>query len=216
MATEHGHFFVLPWRGHTLLGTTDTAFSGDPDTLAVGEDDIASFLAFINRNLPNAHISRNSVEYAYAGLRPLVDDGSKDTYGASRRSEIVDHGKDDGLEGLLSAIGGKWTTSRRLAELVVDRLAAALGAKARPCQTARKRLTPTADPDPQTAIRNEMALTLEDFVLRRTAIGLFGPAAPDVLDKISRAMAGELNWTEERRMREIATLTSRYQTREAA
>ena len=57
---------------------------------------------------------------------------------------------------------------------------------------------------------------LEDFVLRRTAIGLFGPAAPDVLDPISRQMAGELNWTEEHRLREIAALTSRYQTREAA
>ncbi len=216
MATKDGHFFVLPWRGHTLLGTTDTAFSGDPDTLAVGEDDIAGFLAFINRNLPNAHLSRNSVEYAYAGLRPLVDDGSKDTYGASRRSEIVDHGKDDGLDGLFSAIGGKWTTSRHLAELVVDRLVGALGAKARSCQTARKRLTPTAEPDPVTAIRNEMTLTLEDFVLRRTAIGLFGPAAPDVLDAISRQMGSELNWTEERRLREIAGLTSRYQTREAA
>jgi len=216
MATKDGHFFVLPWRGHTLLGTTDTAFSGDPDTLAVGEDDVAGFLALINRNLPNAQLSRNSVEYAYAGLRPLVDDGSKDTYGASRRSEIVDHGKDDGLDGLFSAIGGKWTTSRHLAELVVDRLVAALGAKARSCQTPRKRLTPTAEPDPVTAIRNEMALTLEDFVLRRTAIGLFGPAAPDVLDPISRQMAGELNWTEERRLREIAALTSKYQTREAA
>jgi len=216
MATEHGHFFVLPWRGHTLLGTTDTAFTGDPDMLAVSEDDITSFLAFINRNLPNANLSRESVEYAYAGLRPLVDDGSKDTYGASRRSEIVDHGKDDGLDGLFSAIGGKWTTSRRLAELVVDRLVAALGAKTRSCQTAHKRLTPTAEPDPLTAIRNEMALTLDDFVLRRTAIGLFGPVAPDVLDAISRQMAGELNWTEERRLREVVALTSKYQTREAA
>ena len=33
MATAHGHFFVLPWRGHTLLGTTDTAFTGDPDAI---------------------------------------------------------------------------------------------------------------------------------------------------------------------------------------
>ena len=67
-----------------------------------------------------------------------------------------------------------------------------------------------------TAIRSEMALTLEDFVLRRTAIGLFGPVAPDVLNAISRQMAGELNWTEERRLREVVALTSKYQTREAA
>ncbi len=115
MATEHGHFFVLPWRGHTLLGTTDTAFTGDPDTVGVDERDIADFFAFINTHLPNARLTRDRVEFFYAGLRPLVDDGSGDTYGASRRAELVDHGKDDGLNGLFSAIGGKWTTSRDLA-----------------------------------------------------------------------------------------------------
>ena len=54
VAAEHGHFFVLPWRGHTLLGTTDTAFNGDPDDVAVSERDIAEFFAFINSNFPAA------------------------------------------------------------------------------------------------------------------------------------------------------------------
>ncbi len=103
VATASEHFFVLPWRGHTLLGTTDTAFTGDPDTVAVSEADIAAFFAFINAHLPAALLRRKDVEYFYAGLRPLVDDGSGSTYGASRRAELVDHSKDDGVGGLFSA-----------------------------------------------------------------------------------------------------------------
>jgi glycerol-3-phosphate dehydrogenase len=120
IAAEGGHFFVLPWHGHTLLGTTDTAFKNAPDDVCVSEGDIADFLVFINRHLPAAELTRDKVEYFYAGLRPLVDDGSGDTYGASRKAELVDHDKSDGVAGLFSAIGGKWTTSRALAQTVVD------------------------------------------------------------------------------------------------
>src|SRR5271156_6756370 len=106
VATPHGHFFVLPWRGYSLLGTTDTAFNGSPDSVGGSGAGIARFLAFVNAHLPAAHIKREDVRYFYAGLRPLVDDGSRDTYGASRRAELIDHWKDDKIAGLLSAIGG--------------------------------------------------------------------------------------------------------------
>jgi glycerol-3-phosphate dehydrogenase len=215
MATAHGHFFVLPWRGHTLLGTTDTAFTGSPDSVGVSERDIADFFAFINKHLPNAMLTRDKVEYFYAGLRPLVDDGSGDTYGASRRAELVDHGKDDRLDGLFSAIGGKWTTSRHLAQLVVDRLVGKLGIDARTCETATAPL-PERTAEILSAIRDEMALTLEDVVMRRTGIGQLGRPAPQVLDDVSRTMAGELGWSEERRTAEIASLDRWYRTQDAA
>lgn len=140
MATEGGHFFVLPWRDHTLLGTTDTVFTGDPDSLAVSERDIDDFLAIINKHLPSAKIVRDDVEYFYAGLRPLVDDGSGQTYSASRRSELVDHSRDDGVDALFSAIGGKWTTSRDLAEKIVDAIGAKLDRSLAPCTTSTLRL----------------------------------------------------------------------------
>jgi glycerol-3-phosphate dehydrogenase len=136
VATKHGHFFVLPWRGHTLLGTTDTAFKEVPDAVSVSERDIVDFLSFINAHLPQAKLKRNVVEYFYAGLRPLVDDGSGNTYGASRRSELIDHAKDDKIEGLLSAIGGKWTTSRELAEIITDAALEKLSLSGRPSTTA--------------------------------------------------------------------------------
>jgi len=135
IAAEGSHFFILPWHGHTLVGTTDTAFKNSPDDLGVSEKDISDFLTLINQNLPAAKLTRGSVEYFYAGLRPLVDDGSGDTYGASRRAELVDHGKDDGLDGLFSAIGGKWTTSRDLAQSVVDAIVEKLAVSVADCET---------------------------------------------------------------------------------
>ncbi|HWA01954.1 MAG TPA: glycerol-3-phosphate dehydrogenase/oxidase [Rhizomicrobium sp.] len=219
VATPHGHFFVLPWRGHTLLGTTDTAFTGNPDDVGVSERDIADFFAFINAHLPNAALRRDQVEHFYAGLRPLVADGAGDTYGASRRSELVDHGRDDKLDGLFSAIGGKWTTSRHLAETVVDRLLEKLGIKARKCDTGSA-LLPESKPCRDLAgevchsVREEMALTLEDVAMRRTGIGQFGRPSPEILESVSLQMAGLLDWSEERRTREIASLDKWFTTRE--
>ena len=136
VATPHGHFFVLPWRGYSLLGTTDTAFSGSPDDVGVSDSDIDAFLALVNAHLPNEALSRKNVVYAYAGLRPLVDDGSKDTYGASRKAELIDHAETNKIGGLLSAIGGKWTTSRELAREVVDAAVVKLGVRGRHSTTA--------------------------------------------------------------------------------
>src|ERR1700761_8454784 len=52
-----GHLFALPWRGHTLLATTDTEFTGDPATVAVTESDIDGFLATFGKYLPAAGLS---------------------------------------------------------------------------------------------------------------------------------------------------------------
>lgn len=128
-----GHFFVLPWRGKTILGTTDTVFDDAPDKVGVTEQDIKDFLAVVNDGLPTLNLTRDDVENFYVGIRPLVDttpqdeDDDSDSYNASRAAEIVDHAELDGIEGFLSAMGGKWTTSRHLAEKVVDSAAKKLG-----------------------------------------------------------------------------------------
>lgn len=184
VAASGGHFFVLPWHGHTLLGTTDTAFKSDPDIVGVSETDIADFFAFINNYLPGAHLSREKVEYFYAGLRPLVDDGSSNTYGASRRSELVDHGKADGLSGLFSAIGGKWTTSRQLAQYVVDAIVERLELSAGECESDED---PTAGGD---------IGRIEDFIAAQTTLHadfptiehlarMYGARLPDMLAETS-------------------------------
>jgi glycerol-3-phosphate dehydrogenase len=264
VATRGGHFFILPWRGRSLLGTTDTTFSGSPDDVGVSEEDIAAFLDFINAHLASAHLLRTDVQHFYAGLRPLVDDGSGDTYDASRRAELIDHAKEDGVDGLYSAIGGKWTTSRHLAEQVVDRMVTKLGKPARVCATATTKLpgapdgafgavldrTPSAEqhiarlygarapqmlalaasnPDLRRqlsesgdiaaevlfGVREEMAVTLEDVVMRRTGIGQLGNPGAPVLTTCARMMASEFGWNEERRASEIKAVEANFRTAEA-
>lgn len=259
VATPEGHFFVLPWRGYSLLGTTDTAFSGSPDSVGVSEADIGAFLAFVNAHLPAAQLKRSDVRHFYAGLRPLVDDGSGDTYGASRRAELIDHAKSDRVEGLISAVGGKWTTSRALAEIVIDAASqkigvrthaaltgrtplpggrigslAALDAKGAPDHLARlygaqldrvlaltkdrpdlaTTLSPSGDIGAQVlhAVRTEMAMTLEDVVMRRTGIGQVGAPTADALSRAAAIMAGELGWNAARVEREIASLAPFFAT----
>ncbi|MBN9591169.1 MAG: glycerol-3-phosphate dehydrogenase/oxidase [Alphaproteobacteria bacterium] len=264
VAANGGHFFLLPWRGHTLLGTTDTAFTGDPDHVRATEQDIADFLSFINTHLPAAQLRREQVEHAYAGLRPLVDDGSGNTYGASRRAELIDH-RGDGVEALFSAIGGKWTTSRALAESIVDTIVRVLHVKTQHCTTANAALpggniprirdfaaeqsrthsdlsgighlwqmygtrlremlsvaadrpelltplSPSGDIGAQIlfAVREEMALTLGDVILRRTGIGQLGAPSPTVLETVSRLMAEELGWTELHRRNQIEAVKSEF------
>lgn len=150
-----GHFFVIPWRGRTIIGTTDTVFEDDPDELGVTEKDITDFLAVVNDGLPGLNLKREDVIHFYAGIRPLVDTTpkevpgvemgesaqeaekkaeKKDSYNASRAAEVYDHGTEEAIDGLISAIGGKWTTSRHLAEQVVDLSLRKLGKHAR-CET---------------------------------------------------------------------------------
>lgn len=120
---EGEHLFVLPWMGCSVLATTDTRFDDAPDKAAVGDEDIDTLLAKTNRVLPTAKLSRDDILYTYVGLRPLVadiDTPADATYGLSRGSEIYDHGAEDGVHGLISALGGKWTTARRLGEQAVD------------------------------------------------------------------------------------------------
>ncbi len=132
-----GHLFLLPWRGHTIIGTTDTAYDGDPDDLTVTEREITAYIAVINKTIPGAKLTRDDVVHCYAGLRPLIQDKAetKNPYNASRKAEVIDHEFDEGLKGLFSAIGGKWTTSRHVAEHAVDMIAKRLGMKLLPCVT---------------------------------------------------------------------------------
>jgi glycerol-3-phosphate dehydrogenase len=141
------HFFVIPWRDHSLIGTTDTPYPGDPDDVGVTDAEIEDFLAVINEGLPAARLGRGDVVTAYAGLRPLVASHVGSTYRASRRSEIVED-----PTGVVSVIGGKWTTSRGVAERCVDVVVRRLDASVRACDTADAPLPGGTDGRYQTSL----------------------------------------------------------------
>jgi glycerol-3-phosphate dehydrogenase len=130
-------FFVLPWLGRYLIGTTDTRYSGDLGEVRPDEEEIAYLLQEVNRVFPTAQLQRDSVLYAYCGVRPLPFVAEGAAGGITRRHRVHDHAPE--LDGLLSIIGGKLTTYRSLAEEVVDLACHKLG-KAAACTTGEAKL----------------------------------------------------------------------------
>ena len=115
--TSNGkHFFLVPYRNHTLIGTTDKEYIGKPDDYKVTKKAIIELLNDVNKSFgENEKIAYKDILYAYGGLRPLVEDQTEDVYNASRKFEITGE-KKNGIIGLITVEGGKFTTSRLLAE----------------------------------------------------------------------------------------------------
>ena len=123
-------FFVLPWLGLNLIGTTDVAAVGAPEAPTASDTEIDNLLEETNLQFPEAHLSRDDVVSVFAGLRPLAPS----TRSANRRSR--EHSILTPAPGLLAVVGGKYTTYRAVAEELVDRVARHLGVR-RACQTAQ-------------------------------------------------------------------------------
>ncbi len=114
MTRQNRHIMVMPWRGHSLIGTTDKAYFGDPDDYRVSKKSILRLLSEVNENYQCADLKYEDVLFYYGGLRPLADIDTEDSYESSRKYEIFDNA-DEGLNGLFTVEGGKYTTSRQLA-----------------------------------------------------------------------------------------------------
>ncbi|MBU0970902.1 MAG: glycerol-3-phosphate dehydrogenase/oxidase [Proteobacteria bacterium] len=137
---EHGHFSFSPWRNHSLIGPTDTPYYGEVDDWQVTQKSVDDFLEVINQAAGlRDKLTRKDVKFAYGGLRPLAETASNNTYTASRRSALHDH-EDDGISGLISAAGGKYTTSRRFARQIFDCVAKKSERPATPSISHRRHL----------------------------------------------------------------------------
>jgi glycerol-3-phosphate dehydrogenase len=126
-------YFVIPWNKLYLIGTTDIRYDGNLDRIEPTEAEIRYLLDEANLVIPAAGLTRESVLYAYAGLRPLPYQPAGKESGITRRHIIRDHAPR--VEGLISIIGGKLTTYRNLAEQTVDAVFDKLGRKAPPSPT---------------------------------------------------------------------------------
>lgn len=268
-ATKDGrHYFIIPWRGRSLIGTTDKEFIGNPDEYRVSRESILELLNEVNENFGNDNLlSFDDIMFTYGGLRPLVEDQTRDVYESSRKYEIYDNAR-DGLEGLITVEGGKYTTSRNLAEHVVDVIQGKLGRALKKPVTGSEFLAGCDIPDinqfilelklrnhdfPEStidylgriygtevnsvlriartgksladplnddgemvaqviyAVREEMALTLKDILLRRTGIGTLGNPGLKVLRKVANVAAKELGWSDTRMKKEISEAKAMYE-----
>ena len=260
MTPEGRHFFLIPWRNHTLIGTTDKPFNGNPDDYRVTKESIMELIADVNSSFGDGKLTYADVQHTYGGLRPLIEKETKETYSSSRKYEIYDN-KEEGLDGLITVEGGKYTTSRQLAETCLNIVAAKMGRDLGKSTTKKhylagceikdlcgflddlqkkkngfssatldylgrnygteceavlklakedKALSETINEDGELlaqvvyAVRNEMARTLSDIVMRRTGIGTLGNPGENVLRKVAQLAAKELQWDQARVEKEIS------------
>lgn len=262
------HLLLVPWRGRTVVGVWHRVHRGGPDAVPVEAGEVERLLDEFNAATESPDLDPDEVRLVNAGL-VLAEDTDSDeadlSYG--KRSRIVDHAAEHGIEGLITLVGVRFTTARAEAERVVDRIYRGHGREPPPCRTGvvpahggaqegvanapvdiRKVLDESpsgvvrslarnygsehdgvlryAREDPALmaplgstnvigaevvhAVRDEMARTLEDVVFRRTDLGITGPPGREALHEAARILARELDWTPDRRARELEQVTETF------
>jgi len=264
-------FFIIPWEGYSLIGTTDTDYFGDLDAVYAGAKDVAYLLAEVRRTFPS--MKMEDIFYTITGLRALAFSGSKRASDISRKHKLVDHERRDGTRGFISVIGGKLTGYRAIAQEAVDLVCQKLGLRAS-CGTSTASL-PGAPSVPQKtiaraaresglpldtvvhlaalygsrfhqvldlagkdrqgmqsicphcrdilsqiwhAVKEEAALSVSDFLLRRSAVGLSPCQGLDAVDLVAKEMGKLLRWSSAEQQRQIESyrtsvaLSQRFRT----
>lgn len=133
--------FIAPWRDYSLVGTLHAPYNGRPDDQWTTETIIADFLAEVNGAYPGANLNRQDVYHVHRGFLPMIPDAADPTtVKLVREGQVTDHAAEDGIDGLVTAMGVKYTTARYLAEKTVDLACKKLGRPSPPCQTRQKQL----------------------------------------------------------------------------
>lgn len=124
LRTEASVLFVVPWRNHWIIGTTDTDWYLDLAHPAATKRDIDYILEHVNRVLATP-LTHEDIEGVYAGLRPLLAGESEETSKLSREHAVA-----RAAPGLVAIAGGKYTTYRVMAADAVDAAAVDLAGRA--------------------------------------------------------------------------------------
>jgi glycerol-3-phosphate dehydrogenase len=168
--------FAIPWLGRLLVGTTDEETTLQ-DEMAVKEEEAEYLLKQLNRYLDRP-LNKTHIVSGFAGMRPLVA-----SVNSRRTKELIrDHEVEvESSSGLISVLGGKWTTFRAMAEDAIDTVMQFLAMPAVPCITSNHRLTGSEDWSPNfwTELVREYGISKETA---RRLSHKFGAAAKKVLD----------------------------------
>lgn len=120
-------FFLLPFSGNLLAGTTDTAFSGDPGSAEALPEEVAYLEQGALRVLPGSSLFAGKALYTYAGVRPLLKGKGATESRMSRKHGVFREGPGGRF---ITVAGGKLTTFRAMAEDAVDAAVQVLGRRA--------------------------------------------------------------------------------------
>jgi glycerol-3-phosphate dehydrogenase len=174
--TEDGRvIFAVPWLGRLLVGTTDDEADVEEE-MVLNRSEAEYLLRHLNPYL-NRPFSLDQISSGIAGLRPLVrSKGTKETKKLVRDDEL----EIDKSSGLISILGGKWTTYRAMAEETIDAVQRYLSGIVTPCLTPHHPLSGSEGYDMNYA----KTLVTEFNIPADTAYHLaekFGTAAANVL-----------------------------------
>lgn len=211
--TDDGRvLFAVPWHNKIVLGTTDTPVNSISAEPVPFEEEIDFILTHIGRYLTKDP-QRSDVKSMFAGLRPLVKGKTKKTAALAR-----DHLITVADSGMITITGGKWTTYRKMAEDVVDIAMEKAGLEKKDCVTEDMKLAGYNNPiipadinslnnDElkaiiQQSVTEEMCMTAEDFLSRRTRQLLLDARfavtiAPVVATMLAEEMNKDETWIKE-------------------
>lgn len=208
--TQDGRvLFAIPWKQHVVIGTTDVPTDGPVYDPKPSREEAGFILEEAGRALG---ISAADVTSQWSGLRPLVSRAKVKSTAALSRKHIIEVSP----EGLVSVLGGKWTTCRKMGEDAIDAAVEVGSPKAGDSTTADRRLTKhgarvplgnllgeSADEFAEDELRARVieacrfgfARTLEDVLMRRMRVlQLNALAAMRLAPPVAEAMAEELGW----------------------
>jgi glycerol-3-phosphate dehydrogenase len=189
-------YFIVPWNGRYLIGTTDLRYEENLDYVKASEEEIQYLLDETNYVIPGARLSREDVLFTYSGVRPLPYNPEGETGGVTRSHVVFDHAtggsaaggkvKSQSAElprvgGLLSIIGGKLTTYLNLSRQTTDAVFKKLDRKG-PKSTSRKTPLPGSETSDFAAFAAGFrAASPLPEVLRERLLKLYGVRAAEVL-----------------------------------
>jgi glycerol-3-phosphate dehydrogenase len=177
LRTPTSVLFVIPWKNHWLIGTTDTDWNLDLAHPAATRADIDYILNHVNAVLV-APLTHGDIDGVYAGLRPLLAGESEETSALSREHAVARV-----VPGLISIAGGKYTTYRVMAADAVELAAEDLPQRVAPSTTDR---VPLLGADGYFAMRNQIESLAGDYGLHphriRHVLDRYGSMIRDVLD----------------------------------
>jgi glycerol-3-phosphate dehydrogenase len=160
-AVDGRPIFLIPWNGQLLVGTTEVPDSSDPSRVVPSGEEVEYLLNSIHALFPRVRVSPADIHYAFAGVRPLPYVKKQTPSAVTRRHFLHDHAK-DGIQRLISVVGGKLTTAAALAR-----------------ECARKISVPAADPQGLIPISGADLHSLVDEVA----------ALPGLTERASEAIA---------------------------
>ena len=190
-------YFIVPWNGRYLIGTTDFRYKEDLDFVSADDDEMDYLIDETNAVVPTANLTREDVLFTYSGVRPLPwkPEGSESSI--TRSHVVYDHatgrsaaggrltveGAGPKADGLVSIVGGKLTTYRNLARQTVDVAYKKLGRSAPKSTTDKVPLPGGAVDDFENFSAEFKATSGLTDVLAERLLRLYGARAPEVLEE---------------------------------